>query len=63
MHFVIIDLDRTRPKAQQQLIERYYGGYIPHVVVLDGNGNPLYNWAGEVDESKISALLDKALAQ
>ena len=63
MHFVIIDLDRTRPKAQQQLIERYYGGYIPHVVVLGKSGNPLYNWAGEVAESKISALLDKALAQ
>lgn len=61
VHFVIIDLDRPRPKAQQQLIERYYEGYIPHVVVLDKKGKALYSLASEVEESKISGLLDKAL--
>jgi len=42
-------------------VEKYYEGFIPHVVVLDKNGKALYNLATEVDESKISAILDKAL--
>jgi predicted transcriptional regulator len=42
-------------------LEKYYEGYIPHVVVLDKNGKALYSTAGEVEESRISALLDKAL--
>lgn len=61
MQFVIIDLDKKRPKAQQELVEKYYEGYIPHVIVLDKNGKAVYSSAGEVEESRISALLDKAL--
>lgn len=61
MQFVIIDLDKKRSKPQQELVERYYGGYIPLVIVLDKNGGALYNWAGEVEESTISKILDKAL--
>lgn len=63
MHFIIIDLDRKRSKEQQRLVEQYYLGLIPHVVVRDKNGKTRYNDAGEVEESKISAILDKALAQ
>ena len=61
MHFVIIDLDKKRPPEQQELVEKYYEGFIPHVLVLDKNGKALYSTAGEVEESRISALLDKAL--
>ena len=61
MQFVIIDLDRKRPPEQQKLVEKYYEGYIPHVVVLDKNGKALYSSAGEVDESTISRTLDQAL--
>ena len=61
MQFVIIDLDKKRSKDQQTLVEKYYEGYIPHVVVLDKNGKALYNSAGEVEESRISNILDKAL--
>lgn len=61
MQFVIIDLDKKRPKDQQKLVEKYYEGYIPHVIVLDKSGKALYSVAGEVEESRISALLDKAL--
>lgn len=42
-------------------MRKYYQGSIPHVVVLDKSGNALYNSAGEVDDSTISAILDKAL--
>ena len=37
---MIIDLDKTRPPEQRQLVKEYYKGYIPHVVVLDGSGTP-----------------------
>ena len=47
--------------AQKELKKKYFGGYIPHVVVLDAAGKPLYNSSGEVANSVISDLLDKAL--
>ena len=61
MQFVIIDLDKKRSKEQQKLVEKYYEGFIPHLVVLDKNGKARYSLASEVEESKISAILDKAL--
>jgi SpoU rRNA methylase family enzyme len=60
VQFVIIDLDHSLSPAQQELRKKYYKGYIPHVVVLDSSGAALYNSAGEVDESVIAPLLDKA---
>ncbi len=61
MHFVIVDLDRSRSAAQQELLKKFYRGYIPHVTILDKRGKPLYDEAGEVEESQLAALLDKAL--
>ena len=61
VNFVIVDLDLKHSPAQQELVKRYYQGYIPHVTVLDKAGKPLYNSSGEVDESKISAIFDEAL--
>jgi hypothetical protein len=58
VQFVIIDLDKTRRADQQQLVKKYYKGYIPHVVVLDAEGNAVYNQAGEIGESEISRILD-----
>ena len=52
---MIIDLDKTRPAEQQQLVRKYYKGYIPHVVVLDAKGNAVYN---EARESEIWRILD-----
>jgi hypothetical protein len=59
VQFVIIDLDKTRPAEQQQLVTKYYKGYIPHVVVLDAKGNAVYNEAGEISEAEISRILDR----
>ena len=61
VQFVVVDLDHPLSAAQQQLQKKYYRGYIPHVVVLDASGVAVYNSSGEVDESVISGLLDKAL--
>ncbi|MFZ3214296.1 MAG: hypothetical protein WA188_22545 [Terriglobales bacterium] len=61
MQFVVIDLDHKLSPAQQELAKKYFTGSIPHVVVLDRSGNAVYNSAGEVEESTITAILDKAL--
>ena len=61
MQFVVIDLDQKQSPAQQDLVKKYFAGSIPHVVVLDRSGKPVYNSAGEVEESTITTLLEKAL--
>ncbi len=61
VNFVIIDLDRKRSPAQQELVKKYYQGYIPHVMILDSSGKTVYNSAGEVAESGVSAILDGLL--
>jgi hypothetical protein len=61
VHFVVIDLDAQRSPAQQQLVKQYYKGYIPHVLVLDAQGTPLYNQTGEVDSQVIEDVVQKSL--
>jgi len=63
VQFVVVDLDRPRSPAQQELVKKFYKGYIPHVVVLNRDGNTAYNASGEVEEGEISKVLEKALAQ
>ena len=61
VQFVVIDNDLYLSGAQRKLRDKYYRGRIPHVIVLDSSGSALYDRAGEVDETRISGLLDKAL--
>lgn len=61
VQFVIVDLDHPLSPEQQRLRDKYYKGYIPHVVVLDASGSALYDASGEVEEQKISEVLDRAL--
>ena len=63
VNFVLIDLDKPPPPALLKLVQTYYGGEIPHLVVLDGNGKTLYNQAGEQSEGLLSHILDKALQE
>ncbi|MDQ1694411.1 MAG: Thioredoxin [Acidobacteriaceae bacterium] len=61
VNFVIIDLDRPQSPAQQALVHTYYQGSIPDLILLDGDGKPLYNHAGEQSQEVLSGILDKAL--
>ncbi len=61
VNFVVVDLDVRTSLAQQELVKKYYTGSIPHVTVLDRGGKAVYDDAGEVDEAKISEILDAAL--
>lgn len=63
VNFILIDLDKPQSPAQRKLVERYYGGSIPDLVLLDGNGEPVYNQAGEQSEQVLSNILDIALKQ
>jgi hypothetical protein len=63
VHFVVVDLDVQRSSEQQELVKKYYRGYIPHVLVLDAHGEPLYNHAGEVDSGIIEDLFKRSAVQ
>ena len=63
VHFVVVDLDVHRSPEQQQLVKQYYKGYIPHVLVLNARGEPLYNQAGEVDSGVIEDIFKRSAGQ
>jgi len=63
VNFVIIDLDKPQSPAQLKLVQTYYGGSIPDLVVLDSSGKPVYDQAGEQSEEVLSHILDTALQQ
>ena len=63
VHFVVVDLDVQRSTEQQELVKKYYKGYIPHVVVLDARGETLYNQSGEVDSAVIEDLFKRSAGQ
>jgi thiol-disulfide isomerase/thioredoxin len=61
VQFVVIDLDQKHPAVHEELVKRFYKGYIPHVVVLSRDGKPAYNASGEVEEKEMSKILDNTL--
>ena len=63
VHFVVVDLDEKRSPEQQKLVKEYYQGSIPHLLILDANGNPLYNSPGEVDSQHISTIFEQSFSQ
>ena len=63
VHFVVVDLDAKRSPEQQKLVKQFYKGYIPHVVVLDANGNSLYNSSGKVESKEIEAVFAKSFSE
>jgi hypothetical protein len=63
VHFVVVDLDVKRSPEQQKLVKEYYQGSIPHVLILDADGKPLYNSAGEVDSKHIASIFEQSFNQ
>ena len=61
VQFVVVDLDQKHSPAQEDLVKKFYKGYIPHVVVLSRDGKAAYSASGEVDQKEISKFLDDAL--
>jgi thiol-disulfide isomerase/thioredoxin len=63
VNFVIVDLDKPQSSAELKLVQKYYEGSIPDLVVLDGSGKAVYNHAGEQSEQVLSHILDTALEE
>ncbi len=42
-------------------MKKFYRGSIPYVAILDKDGKPLYDQAGEVEESELDSMLERAL--
>src|SRR5271169_4373493 len=63
VHFVVVDLDVQRSPEQQELVKKYYRGYIPHVLVLGARGEALYNQSGEVESRVVEEIFQKSLVQ
>lgn len=63
VNFIIIDLDKPQSPAQLRLVQKYYEGSIPDLILLDGNGKVLYNRAGEQSEEVLAQILDQALQE
>jgi thiol-disulfide isomerase/thioredoxin len=61
VQFVVVDLDQKHPAVQEELVKKFYKGYIPHVVVLNRDGKPAYDASGEVDEKEISKIFESTL--
>jgi hypothetical protein len=38
VNFVAIDLNQKLSKEQREIVDKYFAGYIPHLVILDKNG-------------------------
>jgi hypothetical protein len=63
--FIIVDVNRPSP-SQRTLLEAYYRGAIPTIVIRAPNGAPLYARAGETattrgDTRALDALISQAL--
>ena len=58
---IVFDLDTEISNEQRELKARFYRNYIPHVTIIDGNGEVTYDSSGEVDADALSKILDKAL--
>jgi membrane glycosyltransferase len=59
--FIIVDLDSLLSKEQKELRSRHYKNYIPHVTIIDGGGEVVYDKSGEVSTERISGIIDTLL--
>ena len=55
----MVDLDSPRSKEQNDLVKRHYRNYLPHVMIVDKEGEVVYDRSGEVGNGSTSDLLDK----
>jgi hypothetical protein len=61
VHFVIVDFEYGWSAAQNVLVNKYFSGNIPQIVILDSKGRPVFNYIGEARETTLQAWLKAAL--
>jgi hypothetical protein len=65
VHLVVIDLNHMSP-AQRPIVNKFYHGYIPTIVLFDPHGRLVYDKAGETaadrgNDAALDALINSAL--
>jgi hypothetical protein len=53
--------DGGRSATQKDLMRKFHRGSIPLVAILDKDGKPLHDQAGEVEESELASILERPL--
>ncbi|MGH9357041.1 MAG: thioredoxin domain-containing protein [Terriglobia bacterium] len=61
VHFVIIDFEYGWSAAQDLLVQKYFAGKIPQIVILDAKGRPVFNYIGQTPETSLEGWLKATL--
>ncbi len=61
VHFVVVDYEYGWSPAQNKLVQEFFTRYIPHIVILDRQGRPVFNYIGQAPESTLEQWLNAAL--
>jgi len=61
IHFVVLDFNYGWSAAQEKLVRKYFGGNIPQIVILDKNGEAVFDYTGETPEWVLEGWLDSIL--
>jgi len=61
VHFVIIDFEYGWSAAQDKLVQKYFAGNIPQIVILDAKGRPVFNYIGQTPANPLDGWLNAAL--
>ena len=57
--FIIVDIDHPDRDPARALIKKFYRGYIPSQVVLDGSGSKIWEMTGEVSDKIIVKEIER----
>jgi len=59
--FIVINVDKPANKEAENLIKKYYKGYIPCQTVIDSDGTTTWSKVGEVSENEVTKQISKNL--
>lgn len=61
VHFVIIDFNYGWSWEQNKLVQKYFAGNIPQIVILDRTGKPVFNYIGQTGTDMLEKWLNATL--
>ena len=61
VHFVVMDLSQPLTPAQIDLFKKYLSASFPHIIILDSQGKPVFDYIGETPAATLIGWLDWSL--
>ncbi|MGH9401504.1 MAG: hypothetical protein ACRD2P_05285 [Terriglobia bacterium] len=61
VHFVVIDFNYGWSGEQNKLVQKYFAGNIPQIVILDRTGRPVFNYIGQTGTAMLEKWLNASL--